>query len=99
MFEPWFIIFLYVYSCWLMNFEPFLTWIGAEAIMISVVLFSDKNRYKWTIFLFAPITWLLFYLSTYIEYRSLIFTIWHTIKKKEVKWQKWQRNGCGVNIK
>ncbi len=102
-FEPWFIIFLYCYSYWLMNFEPFLTWIGAEAVMISVVLFTDKQKYdkqkyKWTIFLFTPIAWILFYLSTYIEYRSLIFTIWHTIKKKEVKWQKWQRSGCGVRI-
>ena len=96
--EPWFILFLYIYSFWIENFTPFLTWIGAEAIMISVVIFIDRRNQKLSMFLLAPITWLLFYLATYIEYRSLLLTVWHTLKKKEVKWQKWQRTGCGVNI-
>ncbi len=98
MLEPWFVIFLYFYSFWTENFSPFLTWIGVEAIMVSVVIFLDRKNQKHITYLLAPITWLLFYLSTYIEYRSLIFTIWHTIKKKEVKWQKWQRTGCGINM-
>lgn len=97
-FEPWFIIFLYLYSYWLMNFTPFLTWIGAETIMITVVIFAEKKIHNWKLLLFAPITWLLFYLSTYIEHRSLLMTMWYTIKKKEVKWQKWQRRGCGISI-
>lgn len=97
-FEPWFIIFLYIYSYLIQDFSPFLTWIGAEAIMISVVIFIDRKNQKLSTFILAPITWLLFYLATYIEYRSLFFTIWNTLKKKEVKWQKWQRTGCGVNV-
>jgi cellulose synthase/poly-beta-1,6-N-acetylglucosamine synthase-like glycosyltransferase len=98
-FEPWFIIFLYFYSYWLVNFEPFLTWIGAEAIMIFVVMLIDKKSHKLTTFFLVPITWLLFYLSTYIEYRSLVLTAWYSLKKREVKWQKWQRTGCEVGMK
>ncbi len=95
-FEPWFIIFLYIYSFLMHNFSPFITWIGVEAVMITMVALIDRQHQKLSIFILAPITWLLFYLSTYIEYQSLLFTIWNTIKKKEVKWQKWQRRGCGI---
>ncbi len=97
-FEPWFIIFLYIYSYLIQDFSPFLTWIGAEAIMISVVILIDRKNQKLSAFILAPITWLLYYLSTYIEFRSLFFTIWNTLKKKEVKWQKWERTGCGVSV-
>ncbi len=98
MLEPWFVVFLYFYSFWTENFSPFLTWIGVEAVMVSIVIFIDrKNQKNIATYFLAPITWLLFYLSTYIEYRSLLFTIWHAAKKKEVKWQKWERRGCGIN--
>jgi cellulose synthase/poly-beta-1,6-N-acetylglucosamine synthase-like glycosyltransferase len=97
-FEPWFVLFLYIYSYFIRDFSPFITWIGAETIMILFVLIKDRKYQNLSTIFLGPITWLLFYLATYIEFRSLFFTIWHIIKKKELKWQKWERSGCGVNI-
>ena len=97
-FEPWFILLLYAFSIITWNFTSFLAWISVETVTMLLILFLDKKTIERKMFLLAPITWLLFYISMYIEYRSLIYTAWNSWKKKELKWQKWQRTGVGVNV-
>ncbi len=98
LFELWFIIFLYIYSFLIQDFSLFFTWIGIEVLVISTVIFSDFKNQRKSILFFIPITWLLFYLSIYIEYRSLITMTWNYVKGKKLRWQKWERSGCGVEV-
>ncbi|MBN2534832.1 MAG: glycosyltransferase [Spirochaetales bacterium] len=39
------------------------------------------------------IGWLLFYIALFVEYNALMKSLIGLIKKKEVKWQSWQRKG------
>ena len=97
-FEVWFVLLLYIYSYLIRDFTPFITWIIAEAIMMCTILIVEiKNIKTKNVFLLTPITWLLFYLATYVEYYALVSTIINIIRKKEVRWQKWSRKGCNIS--
>lgn len=96
-FEPWFMIFLYIYSYLIQDFSSFITWIGIESSMFFILFFFEKGNHRKASFLaLAPIAWLLFHVTTYIEYRALLGSIWATLTKREITWQKWQRQGVGL---
>lgn len=93
-FEVIFLIFLYVYSILTHDFSSFISGIIVVSSMFFVqMFFNDSTTKKFSFFLLAPIGWLLFYLSTFVEYQALIKSIWGAFRKKEVVWQKWQRKG------
>ncbi len=93
--EPWFLIMLYIYAVRSHNFTGFIsamTVVGS--IFIVMMVFQGKhNQRKLSFFILAPIGWILFYISTYVEHRALLGTIYCTVTKKEVKWQAWARTG------
>ncbi len=97
-FEPWFIIFLYFYSYSIQDFSPFIAWISIEAVMMFFIMIVERKWIKFRMLGLIPIIWVLFYITSYVEYRSLLATISRYITKKEAKWQKWERTGISKKI-
>jgi cellulose synthase/poly-beta-1,6-N-acetylglucosamine synthase-like glycosyltransferase len=97
--EPIFLIILYVYSIMTSDFTSFISGILVVSCMFYILwLFDnlDRKSIKKTEYLvLAPIGWLLFYVSTIVEFNALIKSVWGIIFKKEITWQKWNRVGVG----
>ncbi len=99
--ELFFLIFVYIYSYLTNDYSSFISGIIVVNSMFAVQIFFDINKKKNLNLLFlAPIGWLLFYASTFVEFSALIRTILGYIKKEQVQWQKWNRKGVfSKNIK
>lgn len=98
-FEVFFLAFLYVYSFLTHDFSSFLSGIIVASSMFFVQIWDDKTRKKedvLTLYFLAPIGWLLFYVTTVVEYRALIKAVWGLITGKELVWQKWNRVGVPI---
>lgn len=92
--ELFFVAFLYVYSFLINDFSSFISGVIVVSSMFFVqILFDDKRSKKTSLYFLAPIGWLLFYIVTYVEFNALIKSLWGLLRKKELKWQKWQRTG------
>ena len=93
--EIFFLTFLYIYSYMLSDFSSFISGIVVVSTMFFVQMFFDDNKIKNNIsfYILLPIGWLLFYVTTYVEFTALIKSVWGLIKKKEIKWQRWERTG------
>lgn len=93
-FEMLFLLFLFIFS-WLTNdFSSFISGIVVVSSMFAVQVLFDRNRDRFgELLLLAPIGWLLFYISTYVEASALFKSIIGYIRKSELKWQKWERQG------
>ncbi len=93
-FEPFFLIFLYIYSFLVHDFASFISGIVVVGFMFYVqIFFDDKATRKASFYFLSPIGWLLFYVSTFVEFNALFKSIWGLMRKQELKWQKWQRKG------
>jgi len=92
--ELFFLAFLYVFSFLTHDYSSFISGIIVVSSMFFIqVAFDGKVRHKLRFFLLAPIGWLLFYVSTFVEFNALIKALWGYYRKNEIKWQKWERNG------
>jgi poly-beta-1,6-N-acetyl-D-glucosamine synthase len=95
--EIFFLIFLYAYSFWTGDFSSFISGIIVVSSMFAVQIFNEKNEAKKISFLaLAPIGWLLFYVTTYVEHQALLKSMSGLISRKDPQWQSWQRKGVGV---
>ena len=92
-FEPLFIIALYVFSLLSNDFSAFLSGIFVVSLMFGIQGWESRKEQSRTVMLLAPIGWCLFYLCTFVELYSLVQSVWLSARKKEVKWQRWQRKG------
>ncbi len=88
-----YIFLLYLYSFWLHNFSILLLTIGIDAVILSLQFNEDRAFRKLSYFLLIPIAWFLFHLVTLVELDSLMKALYTFHRKREVKWQKWQRTG------
>ncbi len=92
--ELYFVAFLYVYSVLTHDFSSFISGIIVVSVMFFVqMLFDDSSTKRVSFIVLAPIGWLLFYVSTYVEFRALVKSVWGAIRKQELVWQKWERKG------
>jgi cellulose synthase/poly-beta-1,6-N-acetylglucosamine synthase-like glycosyltransferase len=92
--EFWFLAFLYTYSIFSADFSSFLSGILVVSSMFVVqVLFDDKQTRNVSFILLAPIGWLLFYATTFVETHALVRSIWGALNNQKVTWQRWQRKG------
>ncbi len=92
--EPWFVVFLFIYSYLAHDFSSFISGIAMVSTMFLIqFLFEEDFRTLARFYLLSPIGWLLFYVSTIVEYVALIKSIWNNLKKHEIAWQKWERKG------
>ncbi len=95
--EILFLTFLYVFSYITGDFTSFISGIVVVGSMFLVQVMFDEHRDKlWSFLLIAPIGWLLFYISTLVETQALFKALWGYIRKQELKWQKWERQGVFV---
>jgi cellulose synthase/poly-beta-1,6-N-acetylglucosamine synthase-like glycosyltransferase len=93
-FELLFLIFIYIYSYLNNDFSSFISGMVVVGSMFAVQMFFDDQKTKRaSYYLLVPIGWMLLYLTTYVEWTALIKSIWGLVRKKELKWQKWQRQG------
>jgi poly-beta-1,6-N-acetyl-D-glucosamine synthase len=93
-FEIIFLTFLYVFSFITQDFTSFFSGIIVVSSMFIIQVLFDNHREKTAGFLLlAPIGWLLFYVSTYVETNALFKALIGYIRKTEVTWQKWDRQG------
>lgn len=95
-FEVFFIAFLYIYSFISHDFSSFLSGIIVVSTIFFVQIWDDKTIEKkdlLTLYVLAPIGWLLFYVTTLVEYRALIKSIYVMIRGEKLIWQKWNRIG------
>jgi biofilm PGA synthesis N-glycosyltransferase PgaC len=93
-FEIWFVLYLYVYSFLTQDFSSFISGIIVVSVMFLVQMFFEESpRKRASLYILAPIGWLMFYVSTIVEYNALIKSILGMVKKQELVWQKWERKG------
>jgi biofilm PGA synthesis N-glycosyltransferase PgaC len=95
--EPWFLAVLYSFSFLSGDFSAFYSGIIVVSSMFAIQAW-DSREAGLGYFLLAPIGWLLFYLSTFVEIYALVISLWGMLRKKEVKWQKWQRKGAAPTV-
>lgn len=92
--ELFFLVFLYIYSYLSNDFSSFISGIVVVGSMFFVQMFFDDTKtQKFSFYILMPIGWLLFYISTYVEFNALFKSVWGLVRKQELKWQKWQRQG------
>lgn len=89
-----FLIFLYIYSYFTHDFTSFISGILVVSSMFVVQAIFDRQSQNriWIMFM-APIGWLLFYVSTFVEFSALFQAVWGHFSHSEIRWQKWQRQG------
>lgn len=98
-FEVFFLLFLYIYSYITRDYSSFVSGIIVVSSMFFVQLWDDKRIKKEDVlqlYLLAPIGWLLFYVTTIVEYRALVKSVWGIITNEKIAWQKWKRVGIGA---
>lgn len=92
--ELFFLLFLYVYSYLGNDFSSFISGIVVVGSMFFIQMFFDDTKtQRFSFYILMPIGWLLFYISTYVEFNALFKSVWGLVRKQELKWQKWQRQG------
>jgi biofilm PGA synthesis N-glycosyltransferase PgaC len=92
-FELLFILILSLFSFISNDFSAFISGILVVSLIFFIQLFDDRQNKKPLYLLLAPIGWMLFYLTTVVEVNALCQAIWGLARRKELKWQKWQRKG------
>ena len=92
-FEVLFLLFLYVYAFTMHDFSSFISGIVVVTSMFMFQLFDDSSPQKVGFYLLAPIGWLLFYLTTVVEYRALFRSMWGMVSNQKLTWQRWDRVG------
>lgn len=94
-----FVILLFVLSLANSDFSSYMSGILVVGMMFVVqMLFYEKSVRKLSFLLLAPIGWILFYVTTYVEVYALIKSIESFVFKKEVSWQRWERKGVGIKV-
>ena len=64
-----------------------------SSMFLVQVMFENHREKTLRFLLLAPIGWLLFYICTVVEAGALVRAFWGYIRKTEITWQKWERQG------
>ncbi len=86
-------ILLYFYSFLTHDFSFLLLTISFSTVLFSLQLCEDRHFGKFRYLLLGPLIWFFLHFITFIELRSLIHAFYAYYRKREVKWQTWQRTG------
>lgn len=92
--EPLFLLILYVFSLMSHDFSAFLSGVLIVSLMFVIQTWDDTSGENRAYVLLAPIGWLLFYLCSFVEVYALTKSMWLLLRKRDLKWQKWQRHGA-----
>ena len=88
-----YIILLYIYSLLTYDFSILLLSMAFATVLFLFQFSEDRQFRKVSFLLLAPLAWFFFHLVTFVELNSLIHALYTFFRKREVKWQKWQRTG------
>ncbi len=95
--EPFFLLTLYTYSILTNDYASFVSGIIVATLMFLIIYtfdnFNKRNISRIEFLFLAPISWLLFYIASLVEFIALIQSISSMIKKQDLKWQRWDRVG------
>jgi len=92
--ELFFILFVYIYSYLTNDYSSFISGIIVVTSMFMVqILFDRRVKKRARLMLLAPIGWLLFYASSFVEFYALVKTFWSYLRKEKIEWQVWKREG------
>ena len=83
---------LYVYCFIAHDFSILGLAITLSSVVAFIPLYEDKERRN-RAFL-TPIVWALIQLPAAVEFYALIVAVWGLWRKKDLKWQRWQRQGA-----
>jgi cellulose synthase/poly-beta-1,6-N-acetylglucosamine synthase-like glycosyltransferase len=94
-FEPFFFVFVHSYAVITHDMSAFVTgFIVMGFSFCMYMIFDERGIRKSSYYITIPVTWIIFYLSTFVEYNAFVRSGWSSLRKKEVIWQKWERVGC-----
>jgi poly-beta-1,6-N-acetyl-D-glucosamine synthase len=96
-FEPYFLLFLYIYSFLTHDFSSFISGILVVASMFVVQMFDSRSKIRAPLLFLAPIGWLLFYITTMVEHQALLQSITGMLSGQKIRWQRWQRTGIAAS--
>jgi cellulose synthase/poly-beta-1,6-N-acetylglucosamine synthase-like glycosyltransferase len=88
-----YLVLLYLYSLETRDFSYFLSIIAITTVIAFIQLSEGRYFSKSSYLLLAPIVWFLLHIKIFVDLTSLIHALYTFYRKREVKWQQWQRNG------
>ena len=88
-----YILSLYLFSFLYHDFSLLLLTIAISTVTFSLQLSEERYFRKFSYFILAPLLWFFLHVVTFVESDSLVKALYTFYRKREVKWQKWQRNG------
>lgn len=95
--EPFFLLTLYTYSILTNDYASFVSGIIVATLMFLIIYtfdnFNKRNISRIEFLFLAPISWLLFYIASLVEFIALIQSVSSILKKQDLKWQRWDRVG------
>lgn len=86
------VVYLFCFSSW--NFLPILATVLLVALLYGLIFAQDRNEQQWPSFLIAPLGFFLFHILAMLEASALIMAYLTFWTKREVRWQKWDRQGA-----
>lgn len=97
--ELFFILFLYLYAFLTNDFSSFISGVVVVGAIFFVQIFFDNQKdNSLSFYILVPIGWLLFYLTSFIEWKALFTSIKTTLSHQKPKWQRWNRQGLKVDL-
>jgi poly-beta-1,6-N-acetyl-D-glucosamine synthase len=88
-----FAISLYLYTFLFHDVTMLLVTVFMVTITFCIIFTGDEHYRKPSYLLLAPILWYLFHITAFVEVFSQFIAIWTLYRKRDVRWQKWQRKG------
>jgi biofilm PGA synthesis N-glycosyltransferase PgaC len=88
-----YILLLYFYSFLYHDFSLLLLTIAISTVTFFLQLSEERYFRKFSNFLLTPLFWFFLHLTIFVELDSLFKALYTFYRKREVKWQKWQRTG------
>lgn len=98
-FDICFIVALYALALMTHDFSLFIATISTVTFLFFMLIaFNAESRGRWKFYFLAPISWLMFYVATFIESEALVKSMWGVYRGTKHTWQRWQRRGCDDRI-
>ncbi|GEM_PF-5859188 len=76
------------------DYSPFIAALLIVTLVFYVQVFALDSKFnKKNVYLLAPIGWLMFYSITIVELVALVRSLSSIMRKRQIKWQSWKREG------
>ena len=93
LFGALYVILVYTYSLLTLNFSLLLLNIVVSSAILLFQMSEDRHFRELLYILLIPISWFMLHFVTFVELNAFCRAFYTFYRKREVKWQKWQRTG------